>query len=264
MQVFRVFDFVRIKLAMFILHLSILSNRTKDHDAVFRAAWALSKRLEFLFDAFSSSGNPWGYDVHQVVYLRLLRMLHRIKPGYVPEVTVVNEDIFTHVARNRSPTIIVTIHSPVDAVLSRIFQERAIQSSVLAANPRTVAEKAVILGFQGRPDFIVNTENTLLQIRGDLRRNKTVHLCVDYLEDNSGDTSFFISSAIFRIAEIMQPNIIFSDTEVTQDGRISLHMHVHNVAETGSPHDIAGAFVRWLKTTRGHTRNWTIVSTRPV
>lgn len=264
MRIFRVFDFLRIKLGMLILQLSILSNRTKNHDTVFRAAWSLSKRLGFLFDAFLSTGNPWGYEVHEVVYLRLLRLLHRMKPGYIPNVTVVNEDVFSHVSRNGSPTVIVTIHSPADAVLSRVLHERAMQQSVLAANPGIIAEKASILGFKGQQDFIVNGENTLLQIRRNLRRNKTVHLCVDYRAENAADPKLFISSAVFRITKFMTLNIVFSDARITHDGHINLYMHVHEITQTGSPHAVASGFVHWLKSTRGHTRNWTIVATQPV
>ena len=264
MQVFRAFDFLRIKLGMLILQLSILSSRANDHDTVFRVAWALSKRLGVLFDAFSSSGNPWGYEVHEVVYLRLLRLLHRMKPGYIPNVTVVNEDVFSHVSRNGSPTVVVTIHSPADAVLSRVLQERAMQQSVLAANPMTVADKAGILGFKGQQNFIVRSENTLLQIRRDLRRNRTVHLCIDYRAGNATDPALFISSAVFRIREFMTVNIVFSDAQITHDGHIELYMHAHEGAETDNPHAMACAFLHWLKSTRGHTRNWTIVPTRPV
>ncbi len=262
MWIVRSFNYVRIKLALLILQLNILANRAKDHEAVFHAAWALSKRLGFLFDAFSSSGNPWRYEIHQVVYLRLLRMLHHMKPGYIPEVTVVNEDILTNISGNGSPTIIVALHSPVDVVLSRILLERVVQSSALAANPRIVAEKLRILGFQGQPHFIVHSDNTLLQIRRELRRNTTVHLCIDYREDDSASPALCMSCAIFRIAELMALNIVFSDAQITQDGHINLHMHVHNTTETDSPHDIADAFLHWLKTDRGHTRNWTIVQTR--
>lgn len=263
MQIVRLFDSLRIKLAMFTLQLGILSNQAKDHDTVFQAAWAQSKRLGFLFAAFSSSGNPWHYEIHQVVFLRLLRLLHRIKPGYIPTVTVVNEDIVTHLARSKLPTIIITIHSPVDVVLSRILQERAIQSSALAANRRTAAEKAEILGCNGTPDFIARTKNALLQIRGRLRRNKMVQLCVDFKGHNSTDPQYFISSAIFRITKFMKLNIVFADTLVTRDGDIEVHLHVHDVAETASPHDIASSFLHWLKTARGHTRNWTIAPTEP-
>ncbi|MEP1949963.1 MAG: hypothetical protein ABJL87_12175 [Anderseniella sp.] len=215
--------------------------------------------MGFLFDGFVSSGNPRGYKVHEVVYLRLLRLLHRVKPGFVPQVTVVNEDVLMHITRNGSPTIVVAVHSPVDAVLSRVFQERAIQQSVLAANPRTVAEKAGILGFQGEQNFIVKTENTLLQIRRDLRLDRTVHLCVDYTQESSDGTALFISSAVFRIAELMTLNIVFSDAQVTPDGYINVHMHTHTGTEADSPHVIATAFVHWLKTVRGHTRKWALV-----
>ncbi len=264
MRVLKAVNLARIKLGMFILQLSILSNRAKDHDTVFRTAWALSKRLGFLFDGFTSSGNPWGYEVHEVVYLRLLRLLHRVKPGYIPKVTVVNEYVLSSIPRNQSPTVVVTLHSPADAVLSRVFHERAIQQSVLAANPRTVAEKARILGFQGQQDFIVRSENTLLRIRRELRCNKTVHLCIDYRSGNAARPALFISSAVFRITELMKLNIVFSDPRITRDGHIDLHVHAHDAKETDGPHDIAGAFLHWLKSTRGHTRNWTIMPTRPV
>lgn len=264
MQVVRSVDFLRIKLALLILQLSILANRVKDHAGVFHAAWALSKRLGFLLDAFSTSGNPWGYEVHHVVYMRLLRLLHRMKPGYVPKVTVVNEDILTNVCRNGSPTVIVALHSPVDAVLSRVLQERDIQQAAVAANPETVGDKAAILGFQGQQHFIASTENTLLQIRRDLRRNRTVHVCIDFRGDDSDSPALFMSSSIFRLAELMALNVVFLDTQVTRDGQIKLYMHVHKATEADTPHDIAGAFLHWLKADRGHTRNWTIVTTRPV
>lgn len=259
MPVSRVFDLLRIKLALLILQLSIFSNRAHDHDTVFRAAWALSKRLGFLFDAFSSSGNPWGYEVRQVVYLRLLRLLHHQKPGYMPKVTVVDEDVFAHMTRSKSPTIIVTVHSPTDAVISRILQDRDIRASLLAANPQTIGEKAAMLGSRGQLDFIAQTENTLLQIRRDLRRNRVVHLCIDFRGDNSAGPTLFMSSAVFRISELMKLNIVFIDTTITADGCINAYMHVHETAEKTGPDDIAGAFLHWLKTTRGHTRDWTIV-----
>lgn len=264
MPVSRVFDVLRVKLALFILQLSIFSNRAHDHDTVFRAAWALSKRLGFLFNAFSSSGNPWGYEVRHVVYLRLLRLLHRQKPGYIPKVTVVNEDVFAHMARSTSPTIIVTVHSPTDTVISRILEDRGIKSSLLAANPQTVGERAALLGCRGQLDFIAQTENTLLQIRRDLRRNRVVHLCIDFREDNSASPALFMSSAVFRISELMTLNIVFLDTRITADGCISVYTHVHDTAETTGPDGIASAFVHWLKTTHGHTRDWTIVPNNPL
>lgn len=263
MQFFTAFNFLRIKLGMFILQLNILSNRAKDHDTVFRTAWALSKRLGVLFDAFSSSGNTRGYEVHEVVYLRLLRLLHRMKPGYIPKVTVVNEDVLSHISPNRSPTVVVTIHSPADAVLSRVFQERAMQQSVLAANPVTVAEKAGILGFRGQQNYIGRSENTLLQIRRDLRRNRTVHLCVDYRAGAAAEPALFISSAVFGIRDFMTLNIVFSDAQITHDGHIDLYMHAYDAMETDGPHAVASAFLHWLKSTRGHTRNWTIVPAQP-
>ncbi|WP_337660107.1 hypothetical protein [Anderseniella sp. Alg231-50] len=243
--------------------MNILANRTKDHDAVFNAAWTLSKRLGFLFNAFSSNGNPWGYEVHHVVYLRLLRMLHRMKPGYIPVVRVANEDVIANVCRNGSPTVIVALHSPVDAVLSRVLQERGFQQAAVAANPETVGDKAAILGFQGQQHFIASTENTLLQIRRELRRNGTVHLCIDFRGDDADKPGYFMSSSIFKLTKLMALNVVFLDTQVTRGGQIKLYMQVHQATEADTPHDVAGAFLHWLKTDRGHTRNWTIVQTRP-
>lgn len=251
----------KIKLALSILQLNMLYNRSKDHEAVFQSAWALSKRLDFLLSAFSCAGNPRGYQVHQVVYLRLLRLLHRIKPGYVPNVTVINEHVLTDLARSEVPAIIATIHSPVDVILHRILQERGIRSSLLAANHATVAEKARVLGCEQQPDFIANSENTLLQFRRKLRQNKSVHLCVDYSDNSSGINELFISSATFRLAGTMTANVIFSDACVTRAGHIELHLQAYNVARTPDPDDIADAFLRWLKQVRGHDRTWTITST---
>lgn len=252
----------KIKLALAILQLNMLWNRAKDHEVIFRSAWALSQRLGFLFGAFSSVGNPRGYEVHHVVYLRLLRLLDRIKPGYLPNVTVIDEDTLTDIACSSQPTIIVTIHAPVDAVFSRILQERGIEARALAANHVTVAEKARILGHEGAPQFISSSQNTLLQIRRELRRNRAVHLCIDYKDNASGTEKLFISSAIFRLAGIMPVNIVFSDTDITRDGHINLHLKAHDLSKTPGPDDIARAYLRWLKTVRGHTRHWTITSTR--
>jgi hypothetical protein len=60
----------------------------------------------------------------------------------------------------------------------------------------------------------------------------------------------------------MPVNIVFSDTDITRDGRINLYLRAYDLSKTPSHDDIAGAFLRWLKTVRGHTRHWTIVSTR--
>ncbi len=247
-----------IRLAIGCLWLKAYVFLNRGHDGLAGITWRNTQRLSFFFKGEETYYNQLGRNWRELLLLRLLRELSRHGCLSSPEVVVQGLDVLASNARNAVPTIVVTTHSPVDAVLNRVFQENDIPSSLLAGKPKKVREKARLLGLAGDLDLIGRSSDTLLAMRRKLGERRMVLACIDFplSRPHSYYVDVAVSPALFELARKLKVALLYADTWVSSDGKIQVAYATPRLDLTlSSAETVAADFIAWLQTEQGDNRH---------
>jgi hypothetical protein len=248
---------IRLAIGALWLELHVRLSAGKSADAAFRSAWRNASRLQFLFAGAELYRNRFGRNWREMLLLRLLRQLDRAGLGYKPAVRITGLDLLLANATNKNRIIVVTMHSPVDAVLNRVFREHDIDSSLLVDRSASIQKKAQLLGLKGELDTIGRTSDALLIMRRKLGEGRLICACVDFTwpSDGSFYVDLLVSPAMFELARSLKASLIYAEAWVAHDGHIEVALGRPGIDVAASTADTLGAdFIAWLQRSLGDRR----------
>lgn len=256
--------FIRFEIGVLLLRNLIGRHRNDSPDALFDRAWRWALRFGFLFRGAALFRNGFGYPWKDILFLRLLEEMQGFGVAYMPRLRLLKRELLLQAA-DSPPLILVTVHSPVDAILNRVFEECGIRWTLLAARERA-AQRARLLGLRTEVDIVERSSNTLLVLRQKLREGKLVAADVDYARRrrNSLYCDVFMSPAMFRLAAAVNAKVLYAKTRVNGDGLVEVEFGSPAVAANEcTARDHAVDFMDWLRENQGDRRPWRIQEWSP-
>jgi hypothetical protein len=236
----------------------IWRNRRREPGALLDLTWSRASRLGWLFRGLGQYRNKWGHDWRELLYPQILERLDRTGRRCVPRVAVHGFDLVRASAAAK-PTIVVAVHSPVDAVLNRLFDEAGISWVLLAQRAEQTERRARLLGLEGALEIIPQTSDALLSLRRALAEGRVVCACVDFAvrPDRRTPADLFVSPALFDLAKRTGAAVVYTHAQVMSDGAIEVTCAAPRIdPATVSPEGAAEDFVAWLRDDRGDRRSW--------
>lgn len=260
--VLALFAYVRFQVGILWLRRFIRKKRGNDPEAIFREAWLKLTRLDLLFRGVAMFRNRFSYDWKDIVFLRLLEEMKRQDITYHPKLQLANAECLQSLPSQ--PKIVVTVHSPVDAILNRVFEEYGISWTLLAAG-EGAACKAKLLGLGSSLDLVTRSNDTLLLLRRKLREGRLVCANIDDAQrrPKSLFCDIFVSPAMFQLAISAKANVLYAYAKVNVDGVIEVKFGNPSIdVENCTAHGYASDFVAWLGMSQNdlrarHIRDWT-------
>jgi hypothetical protein len=229
-------------------------NRGLAPDALRDATWAEVKALGEYFAGAERHRNKRAYGWREIMFERMLILLDRAGLGSPPDVITHGREILRQAAED-GPTVVLTLHSPVDAVLNRLFDEAGIPWVLLATRAEKIIPRARLLGLRGPLEVVGRDDDSLLTLRRHLREGRAVCACVDFVwPKHLARRRVFVGPALFEFGIRTGCAIVYADTRVTDDGRIDVAYTLPRVAANASADAHAEDFIAWLKLERGETR----------
>lgn len=226
----------------------------------FQSGWHFIHRYRWLFRGREVSGNRFGIDWQNYAFMQLMRSVNDRPDRFVPRIRVVNDTALTDLVEKNERVVVVTIHSRVDTVLNRVFEERGIDYSVIAVS--TVTQRlSELLGLQGSVDLIPLTENSLLTARKKLSAGRVLCTCADFTarvpstlyQDN------YVAEGLFAFARKCGARLVYAFAKVCEDGTIEISMATPAIDEQrASPHALAVDFVDFIRDRSPDGRDWKI------
>jgi hypothetical protein len=235
------------------LFLILPSDATPDQRL--RTAWRNAQRLSFLFKGAELYRNEFGRGWREFLLARLLWELERHGCAIVPEFVTHGLELLVSNASNA--TIVVTTHSPVDAILNRVCRENGISSSLLAGNSMRVRGRARRLGLEGELDTIARTSDALLVMRRKLGEGRMILSCIDFTRSrpDSYHVDLLVSPVLFELARKLAAAVLYADAWVSPDGKIQVTYALPRVdLATASADAMAHDFIAWLQNAQGDKR----------
>jgi hypothetical protein len=159
------------------------------------------------------------------------------------------------------PPIVVMVHSPVDAILNRVFHEAGVSWTLLATGSAKVLKRARLLGLAGELDTVPRTSDALLALRRKLADGRVVCACIDFVRppNRSARGHVFVSPALFDLAKRTGCPVLYADTAVMEDGIVQATFAAPRVGQRAvSAEAWAEDFIAWLKTEQGDRRDWAV------
>lgn len=250
-------------LGAFWLEIYVRLNAGQPTDALFAATWKAAARLRFLFAGGETYRNRFGRNWREMLLLRLLRAMERCGKPRPPQIKIVGANILD-ACRGR-PTIVITMHSPIDAVLNRVFQEAGLPSTLLVDKTARINRKANLLGLRGSLDTIGRTSDALLMMRRKLHEGRLICACVDFTwpTDGSFEVGLRISPAMFELARSLRTTLIYAESWVTDDGVVKIAIATPRTDISAAMAAATSAdFIAWMRDDLGDcrpmaTQKWT-------
>lgn len=260
--VLAIFGLARFQAGILWLGYFIKRNRNNSPDAVFREAWDKASRHDYFFRGVAMFRNRFSYDWKDIFFLRLLEEMEYQGIAYSPKLKLANAELLRQSPPSR-PLIVTTVHSPVDAILNRVFEECGINWTLLAAG-EGATYKANLLGLGTTLDLVTRSSNTLLLLRQKLREGRLVCTNIDDAQRRPGSLfcDIFIAPAIFQLAISVKANVLYAYAMVGDDGVIEVEFGSPAIETSGcTAHDYADDFIAWLRNSQNdmrkrHVREW--------
>jgi lauroyl/myristoyl acyltransferase len=219
------------------------------------------RRRRWLFSGLERYRNKYRHDWRDIAFQRTLQLLDRAGvTSPAPKVAVHGFEIVRSATATR-PAIVAVVHSPVDAVVNRLFEEAGIPWVLLAQRAEQTKQRARLLGLSGVLEVIPQTSDALLALRRSLAEGRTVCACVDFAvrTDPAEEAELFVSPAIFDLAKRTRSPIVYGYSKVTDDGAIDVTFGLPGVdPATVSPEAVAEDFIAWMRADRGDRRSWVV------
>ncbi len=242
------------------LRVSIRRNRRLEPELLFAKTWSAASRLGFLNAGAELYDNCYGHDWKDILLPRVLRRMERAGVPFTPKVVVSGLDLLR--ADAKRPIVCITVHSPVDAVLNRIFIEAAFPTSVLAAGAGATTRRARLFGLRGDLDVIIRTDDALLMMRRRLADGWLVNGCVDFTRRMAGSLrrDVFVSPAMFDLARMAGASILYAGTRVSDEGAIEVALASPRIDVSASTGEAcAEDFIAWLQTAHDDQRDFRVM-----
>ena len=248
---------VRVAIGSLWLRAFIWRNRRSEPAALFEMTWFKANRLGWLFDGLEQYRNRFRHAWRDILFLRLLRYLDRAGVHCVPKVAVRGFEVIRSAA-TKSSVIVVLVHSPVDAVINRLFDEAGLPWVLIAKRAESTRLKARLLGLAGALDVIPLTSDSLLATRRSLAQGRNVCACVDFtLRADPG--ALFVSPALFDLAMRTGSAVVYAYTKVTNGGIIDVTCAGPRIdPSVATSKAWAEDFVAWLRDDQGDGRSRTV------
>lgn len=257
--VLAIFGWLRFLAGMFWLRRCIRKNRKLGPDRVFDACWDMVSRHGYFFRGAAMLRNRFSFRWQDIVFLKLMEEMKRSGLNYRPKLTLDNAGLLLQ-PEQRQPLIVTTVHSPVDAILNRVFEEARIGWTLLAAG-EGATYKARLLGLQAALDMVTRSSDTLLLLRRKLREGRLVCANIDDAQRRSGSLycDVFISPAMFQLATSVKARVVYAFVKADDDGSIEVSFGNPAVDSAGgTAQDYAHDFIAWLRDAQGDRRNWQV------
>jgi len=251
---------LRYKLGQLLLTVLVRRKRNLPAEERFQSAWQFIQRYRWLFRGRELSSNRYGIDWKNFAFMRLLRLVGAGQGRFVPGIRVVNDAALTELVESKARVVVVTIHSRVETVMNRVFEERDIPYSVIAVAtaPQRASE---MLGLKGTVDLIPLGDDSLLIARKKLTDGRVLCTCADFTvrapatlyHDN------YIAVGLFEFARKCRARLVYAFTKVNEDGNVEISMARPTLdEEQASPVALAGDFVDFIRAISPDGRDWTV------
>lgn len=261
--VLAILGLLRLQAGMFWLRRRIRKNRGLGPEKVFDRCWAQVTQHAYFFRGAAMMRNRFSFPWKDILFLRLLEEMERSGLHYRPKLKLTNAELL-HQPNMGQPLIVPTVHSPVDAILNRVFEEDHIDWTLLAAG-EGATKKARLLGLQSDLNLVTRSSDTLLLLRRKLREGKLVCADIDYprRRPNSLYCDIFLSPVLFHLAVSTKAKVVYAFARVGDKGRIEVCFGNPAVDTTGcTARDYAQDFIAWLHDAQNdprkrQVREWT-------
>jgi len=226
----------------------------------FQSGWHFILRYRWLFRARMSSGNRYGIDWKNFAFMRLLGLVDAGQGRFVPGIRVVNDAALAGLAEKNTRIVVVTIHSRVDTVMNRVFEERGIPYSniAIATAPQRFSK---LLGLKGTVDLIPLGNDSLLIARKKLMDGRQLCTCADFTVRAPATLYHdkYVAVGLFEFARKCRAQLVYAFTKVTEDGTVEISMARPTLDEEhASPNALAGYFVDFIRAISPDGRDWKI------
>jgi hypothetical protein len=254
-----IFGLLRFQAGIFWLRHCISKNRKLGPERTFEACWAMVLRHGYFFRGVAMMRNRFSFHWQDMLFLRLLEEMQRSGLACRPKLKLANA-VLLDAVKEGQPTMVVTVHSPVDASLNRAFEECGLDWTLLAAGESAVS-KARLLGLQSDLDLLIRSSDTLLLMRRKLREGKLVCANIDDAMRRPGSLycDVFVSPAMFQLAIGIKARVVYAFTRVNDAGEIEASFGKPGVdAAACTAEDYARDFIAWMRDARNDRRNWQV------
>lgn len=251
--------FLRFRVGILLIRRCIGNNRSKTPEEIFAKVWGMALRYPFFFRSVDSFRNRFSFDWRSMLFLYLMEELSRAGVHYRPRLRTINDEVLWQNPPSQ-PVIVATIHSPVDAALNRVFAEKGVEWTLLAAGQGAV-KKADLLGLEKPLDLVTRTSDALLTLRRKMREGKIVCADVDFAKRRRKSLfcDICLSPVLFQLAVASGVSVFYAYTRVTEEGIIEIEFgKTMTDMECGTALDYAEDFIAWLRNMEKHPRNWKI------
>lgn len=238
----------------------IWQNRRCEPAALLELTWLRASQQGRLFSGLERYKNKFRHEWRDILFLQVLHHLDSAGVGSVPKVAVRGFEIVRSAAATK-PTMVVVVHSPVDAVLNRLFEEACISWITLAQRAEPARRKARLLGLSGPLEVVPQTSDALLALRRILAQRRAVCACVDfaYRPDRAVEANLLVSPALFDLAKRTGAAVVYAHTKVTDDGVIDVTCAAPRIDPSNTtPEAWAEDFAAWLHDDQGDRRSWAV------
>jgi hypothetical protein len=239
----------------------IRRNRDREPSALLDLTWTAARRHGRLFAGAELYRNRHAYGWQSLLFRQVLMRLDEAGVRSIPRVSVRGLDILSAAAAEMPPPIVVMVHSPVDAILNRVFHEAGVSWTLLATGSAKVLTRARLLGLAGELDTVPRTSDALLALRRKLADGRVVCACIDFVRppNRSARGHVFVSPALFDLAKRTGCPVLYADTAVMEDGIVQATFAAPRVGQRAvSAEAWAEDFIAWLKTEQGDRRDWAV------
>lgn len=207
-----------------------------------------------------TSGNRYGIDWKNFAFMRLLALADTGHDRFVPDIRVVNDAALSGLTEKKARIVVVTIHSRVDTVMNRVFEERGIPYSVIAI--ATAPQRSSrLLGLKGTVDLIPLGDDALLIARKKLTAGRVLCTCADFTlrEPATLYHDNYVAVGLFEFARKSKAQLVYAFTKVTEDGSVEISLARPTLDEEHAPPDaLARDFVDFIRAMSPDGRDWKI------
>lgn len=250
----------RYKFGQFLLNVLARHRASLPARARFELGWQFIRKFQWLFRGRDLSGNRYSSDWKNYAFMRLLAILNNGTDRFVPSIQVYNEGALLQAIEDQVGIVVVTLHSRVHTVLSRVFEERGISHSVIA-NSLAVQVFSELLGLRGKVDLVRLGDSSLLVARKKLRAGRLIWTCADFTVREPGTLyhDIYVADGLFEFAKNCGARLVYAVSNVSEDGIVEVFLSRPSIdEERASPFALANDFVDFCRTASTAPADWKI------
>lgn len=248
-------QFGRLRWALGLVILEIYFRfRRKNTITLMQNSARLVQRFSFLYKGRSRFSNNFKCRWQDFAFNEVLRRVKFYYPNFVIPITLIAEPSVKSEMCNGSGGLILTTHTNLKSVFSRLFEDLGIESSTIRKYEGGAKTWAKRLGLKSEPRFIRKNSNALLETRRRVSLGEFVVNSVDYLDYTiSAKPNLCISPTMFIFASKLKIRTYFALPRFSDTGELAI---IVERAPEGSIESGLESFRSFNEKYSGIVKNW--------